>query len=142
MEKVADLMNEQLFAVLSTTGTAGLHSVIVSFVSADDMREILFLTPRQTRKFHNIMKYKEVTLFIDNRSNRITDTQRTIGVEAVGRAEEADEDSRERYRNLYLQKYPEMCDFAEAQNTALIKITVDRYEVVQHFQNVTILEIK
>jgi hypothetical protein len=44
--------------------------------------------------------------------------------------------------NLYLQKYPEMCDFAAAQNTALIKITVDRYEVVQHFQNVTILEIK
>jgi hypothetical protein len=35
-----------------------------------------------------------------------------------------------------------MAGFATSPNTALIEVSVDRYDVVAHFQDVTILEIQ
>lgn len=139
--KISDLLDVQLFAVLATSGSPGPHSVIVSFVSVGGIKELFFLTPRQTRKYHNLKENSTVSLFMDNRSNKISDTQRTIGVEAVGLAEEVSEEDRKKYFSLFLEKYPAMEDFASSPTTAVIRLRVKRYEVVQHFQNVTVLEL-
>ena len=140
LQRVEKVIDEQLFAVLSTTGPEGLHSVIVSFAASGDFREIYFFTPRQTRKFSNIRSEGRASLFIDNRSNRITDTQRTLGIEVAGRAEEVEAEGYAECLKLYTKKYPEMSDFAAAETTAAVKLIIERFEVVQHFQDVTILE--
>lgn len=134
------IMEKQLFAVFSSSGPEGLHSVIVSFAVSEDLKELLFFTPRQTRKFKNILSDSRVALFVDNRSNEIIDIQRTIGIEVIGEASEAEDGSFSDCLNLYKKKYPEMSDFTTAETTAAIRVTIDRFEVVQHFQNITVLE--
>ena len=51
--------------------------------------------------------------------------------------------ARERQGNraLYLSKYPEMAEFVDAPGTALVRIEVERYDVVDHFQHVLILDL-
>ncbi|MDZ7794546.1 MAG: pyridoxamine 5'-phosphate oxidase family protein [Spirochaetia bacterium] len=138
---VAELLSEQLFAVLSTQGEDKLHSVLVAFAPAADMRQIIFVTPRSTRKFENIQKHNYVSLFIDNRKNDITDLQRLIGVEARGEVEEIDAGDRSYYRELFLAKFPHFNWFVESPGNAILGIKVQRYDVVHHFQNVTVLEM-
>lgn len=139
---ISKLFSEQLFAVLSTAGETGPHSSIVSFVSADDLRSIIFSTPRQTRKFKNILANPAVSLLIDNRSNRIVDLEQVTAVEARGRAEETDPDKMYIYKELFEEKYPDMGEFIHSPGNALMHVAVRRYDIVRHFQNVTVMEIE
>lgn len=140
--KVADLLSEQLFAVLSTRGEKDLHSVLVAFASSEDMRQIVFVTPRQTRKFENILKHNSVSLFVDNRTNDITDLQQLLGVEARGTVKEVEGEQRTEYRSMFLSKFPQLSWFVESPGSAVMKLEVQRYDVVYHFQNVTVLEMQ
>ncbi|MFO7729835.1 MAG: pyridoxamine 5'-phosphate oxidase family protein [Spirochaetia bacterium] len=139
---VAELLSEQLFAVLSTQGEQLLHSALVAFAPAADMRQLVFVTPRQTRKFENILEHNYVSLFVDNRKNDITDLQRLIGVEARGEAEEVDSRYHNYYKELLTAKFPQLNWFMDSPGSAIMKINVQRYDVVHHFQNVSVLEIQ
>ncbi len=141
-EAAEQLLKEQLFGVLSTYGSDGPHSVIVSFAAADRFREIVIVTPRSTRKFANILKEDAVSFFLDNRSNSITDLQRLIALEARGHAEAIPQEETFSYREIYTAKYPELREFAESPSNVLVKIKVQSYELIHHFQNVTILDVK
>lgn len=141
-ESIERLLTEQLFGVLSTHGSDGPHSVIVSFAVFDHFREIIIVTPRSTRKFANILRDNEVSLFLDNRSNTITDLQRLTALEARGRAEEISQEEICVHRDVYSAKYPELKEFAESPSNVLVKIRVQSYEFIHHFQNVTILDVK
>ncbi len=139
---VTELFSEQLFAVLSTRSDQELHSVLVAFAPSDDLREIVFVTPRHTRKFENISKHNYVSLFADNRSNDITDLQRLLGVEARGTVKEMESDQRTDYRQLFVSKYPKLNWFVDSPGSAIMRLSVQRYDVVHHFQNVTVLEMQ
>lgn len=139
---VADLLSAQLFAVLSTRGEKDLHSVLVAFAASEDMRQIVFVTPRQTRKFENILKHNSVSLFVDNRTNDITDLQRLLGVEARGTVNEVEGEQRTEYQHMFVTKFPQLSWFVESPGSAVMKLEVQRYDVVYHFQNVTVLEMQ
>lgn len=139
---VKRLLARQLFGVLGTRDDAGRpHLSIVSFVSADDLRSLVFATPRSTRKFAYLSERAEVALFADDRRERIDDLMDVIGVEAAGAARELSADERGPYRDLYLAKYPELAEFVDAPGTALVRIAADRYDVVDHFQHVLVLRM-
>lgn len=141
-ELVATFLSEQLFAILSTQGDRGSHLVIVSFVVTKHLREILFITPRQTRKYENLLHNGQISLYVDNRSNDIRDLQRLTGIEIEGNATEVKEEDRGQYKEFYMAKYPYLKDFADSPTSAFIKVDVSRYEIINHFQNVSILEVK
>lgn len=135
------LLGEQLFAVLATVGERAPHLNIVSFAAADELRTILFATPRQTHKFANLRARPEVCLFVDNRSNRPRDLQEVHGVEIAGAAAEAAGQGAERYRELFLARFPELEGFLDSPGTALMAVRVRRYDVVHRFQEVRFWEI-
>lgn len=137
---VKRLLARQLFGVLGTRDDAGRpHLSIVSFVSADDLKSLVFATPRSTRKYAYLEKRPEAAFFSDDRRERIDDLMDVIGVEAAGEARELADSEREPYRSLYLAKYPELAEFVDAPGTALMRIAVQRYDVVDHFQHVLVL---
>lgn len=139
---VKRLLARQLFGVLGTRDDAGRpHLSIVSFVSADDLQSLIFATPRSTRKFGYLMKRPEAALFSDDRRERIDDLMDVIGVEAAGEAHELSGHESGPYRELYLAKYPELAEFVDAPGTALMRIAVARYDVVDHFQHVLVLRM-
>jgi len=135
------LLGGQLFAVLATVGERAPHLNIVSYVTADALRTVLFATPRQTHKFANLQAHPEVSLFVDNRSNRPRDLEEVHGVEIAGTAAEAAGEAAERYRELYLARFPELEAFLDSQGTALMTVRVRRYDVVHRFQEVLFWEI-
>jgi len=136
------LLGEQLFAVLATVGERTPHLNIVSFVAADELRTVLFATPRQTHKFANLQARAGVTLFVDNRSNRLRDLEEVYGVEIAGTAAEAAGEAASRYRELYLARFPELEEFLGSPGTALMAVQVRRYDVVHRFQEVVFWEIE
>ncbi|HRY79263.1 MAG TPA: pyridoxamine 5'-phosphate oxidase family protein [Spirochaetia bacterium] len=138
---VRRLLARQLFGVLATRGEDGRpHLSIVSFVSVDDLGGIIFATSRSTRKYRYLRDRPEVSLFTDDRRDRMDDLMLVTGVEASGSARELAEPDRGAYKELYLAKYPELAEFADAPDTALVRIEVDRYDVVDHFQHLVVLE--
>ena len=126
--------------MLATAGEQAPHLNIVSFAAADELRTILFATPRQTQKYANLRARPQVALFVDNRTNRLRDLEQVHGVEIAGAAEEAADGPAERYRELYLSRFPELEDFLGSPGTALMAVRVRRYDVVHRFQEVVFWE--
>ena len=139
---VTSLLSRQLFAVLSTYGEEGLHSVIVSFVADDSGEHIVFSTPRKTRKYRNMKHSSRVSMFFDNRSSDIADLYRITALQAVGDVSELQQYAIESWRSIYLLKYPELSEFACSPENALMLMTVERFEIVTHFQGVSTLTFR
>ncbi|TVR04774.1 MAG: pyridoxamine 5'-phosphate oxidase family protein [Spirochaetaceae bacterium] len=139
---VKQLMARQLYGVLATQGDDGApHTSIISFVSADDLQSVIFITPRNTRKYRFLTARPSVALFVDNRRERADELMQVIGIEASGTARDLIGSNRNRYRDLFLAKYPEMAEFADSEDSAFIHVAVSRYDVVDHFQHVMVLPV-
>lgn len=139
---VKRLLTHQPYGVLATLDDAGRpHTSIVAFVTADDLGSIVFCTPRNTRKCRYLALRPQVSFFCDDRRSGPEALMQVIGVEASGIAHEVDEDTAAVYRQLYLAKYPGMDGFVHAPESLLLRVAVERYDVVDHFQHVTVLRI-
>ncbi len=142
IENVKNLFNSQRLSVLSTQNKGQPYTSLVGFVSTEDLKSILFATTRDTRKFCNIMNDSRVAMLIDNRSNQITDFNEAIAVTATGKAVEIKEAADKDLIDIYLEKHPYLKKFVTSPTCALMKITVEKYYIVNRFQNVVELEIK
>lgn len=136
------LFAEQYFAVLATRSGDNIHTTLVAFAVTDDLKTIFVCTPRATRKYANLKLNPSVSLLVHNSSNMATDLSQAIAVTITGTTEEVPAERLETARTIYLTKQPHMSGFANSPNTAIIEVTVGRYDVVAHFQDVTILEIQ
>jgi nitroimidazol reductase NimA-like FMN-containing flavoprotein (pyridoxamine 5'-phosphate oxidase superfamily) len=135
------LLKSQNLAVLSTCGEEGPYASLISFAATEDLKTLIFATGRSTRKYANLSKNPRVALLVDSRSNRVTDFRDAIAATATGVAEEAAKPEREKYAKIYLAKHPHLSEFLESPNTTLLKIRVDRYIIVSHFQYVVEMEV-
>lgn len=140
--QLAQLFAEQYFAVLATRSGDQIHTTLVAFAADDDLKTIFVCTPRATRKYANLKQHPTVSLLVHNSANMATDIRQAVAVTVSGRASEVPVQHLEAARSVYLAKQPHMKAFATSPNTAIIEVSVDRYDVVAHFQDVTILEIR
>ena len=139
---VKQLMSTQLYGVLATTSDSGApHCSIVAFVSADDLAGLVFVTPRNTRKFAYLRARPQISLFVDNRSDQADNLMQVIGAEAGGSAHELSGDEADPYCELFLAKYPQMSGFVRAPGSAIVRIAVEHYDVVDRFQHVLMLPV-
>ena len=134
---VHQLLRGQQLGVLSTTGENGPYASLVAFAVSDDDRRLFFVTPRTTRKFANITKDARVALLVNNSINRPEDFHQAAAVTAVGRAESIDLQELDALRDRYLEKHPYLEEFAYSPSCEFLTIRVERYILVERFQNVT-----
>ena len=137
--RIRSLLWHQLYAVLATVGEHGPHTTIVTFAAADDLGSIVFPTPRATRKYANLHGNPAVSLLVDDRVNTSDAVEGIHGVEARGTAYELSGVERTQYETIYCARHGELSDFVR--DSALIRIAVDRYDVVHRFQNVYVLDV-
>ncbi len=135
-EIVQILLNTQSLAVLSTLMSGRPYCNLIAFAATSDLRDIFFATIRETRKFANLTAEPRVSLLIDNRSNKETDFREASAVTVMGAAEEVLGSDRERYLRIFLEKHSDLEEFAKAPACALIRIKVEKYILVSHFQEV------
>jgi uncharacterized protein YhbP (UPF0306 family) len=136
-DKLKGLFHLQKLGVLATQHKNHPYTSLVAFASSDDMRHIVFVTPKATRKFINIVSNSKVSFFIDNRSNRIVDFRKAIGVTALGSVRSIRKNKHNKMMKLYLKKHPHLGSFLASKSCALLCIDVKCFYIVERFQNVT-----
>ena len=136
-DRLIQLFNNQYFMVLATQSRGELHTCLVSFASSTDLHWFYFMTPKTSRKFQNLKENPRVSLFIDNRSNKVQDIGEAMGITVVGEAEEVPQVDIPDLLHFFLQKHGYLHDFAHAPGSCLVRVRVKRYRLVTRFQEVT-----
>jgi nitroimidazol reductase NimA-like FMN-containing flavoprotein (pyridoxamine 5'-phosphate oxidase superfamily) len=136
-----DLFKSQLFAALATQQLTRPYSNLIAFAVTADLKEILFVTRRETRKYSNLISNNNVSVLIDSRTNNDADLRNAIAVTAVGTAEEVKDSRKESLLQLYLVKHHGLKKFAHSAEAALFRIKVKKYYVVRNFQEAVELKL-
>ena len=138
---VHTLLQEQQLGVLSTVGDDTPYASLVAFAVSNDDRLLFFVTPRATRKFANMSKNARVALLVNNSINRPADFHQAAAVTAIGTAAPVTAADAADIRTHYLAKHPYLDEFVHSPSCELIAIRVERYIMVERFQNVTEIRI-
>ena len=135
MESVRSLLRKvifsQYYAVLSSSKDGRSYSNLVAFAASDDLKTVVFATGKGTEKFKRISNNGNVSLLIDNRTNRPADVSKAVAITASGRAGEAPTD---RSKELLLKRHPGLYRFINSPATAVISIEICEY-VLAHFDH-------
>jgi general stress protein 26 len=142
-EELASLIKRifaaQRFAVLATQSEGQPYCNLVAFAEADNLKSLIFVTSRDTRKYANIQASKKVAVLIDSRINQVSDLNSAVAVTALGTIEEII-NHKEYFSGVYLSKHPELKDFLYKPSNALMKVAVTDY-VVATFEGVRLLHM-
>jgi nitroimidazol reductase NimA-like FMN-containing flavoprotein (pyridoxamine 5'-phosphate oxidase superfamily) len=144
-----ELFREQQFAVLATREEDGQpYASLMAFAASDDLRQLLLVTSRSTRKFVNLRTEPRVSLLIDSRSrgesepHQSADIHEAVAVTVLGEAEEVAGAERHDLLTEYLAKHPHLEGFATSPSCALVRVKVKSYYLVSRFQEVVELHVR
>lgn len=132
----------QKLAALATEIDGHPFLNLVAFACSEDMKSLLFATYRETRKFRNISTNSNIAVLIDNRSNEEADFHKATAVTVMGSASVVAETELPVMKRTYLEKHPNLAEFLEAPECALVKVNVEKYVVVPEFSVVVELSPK
>lgn len=132
-----ELCSGQPLAVLATDAGKGPYTSLVAVAVTPDLRQLYFATLRATRKWANLAGNHQVSLLIDNRSNRVTDFSRAAAATVLGVAEELSGDGLEQGMALFLGRHPHLAEFTASPSCALFRVQIASIYLVTRFQNVT-----
>jgi len=138
--ELRELFKSQPLAVLATQGEGTPYVSLVAFASDEKLKYILFSTTKATRKYANLSANPSVSMLIDNRKNILEDFRDAMAVTVLGKVEPIEDFELNIMENIYLMKHPHMVDFLHSPTNAFLKINVEKYIVVDHFQHV--VEVK
>jgi nitroimidazol reductase NimA-like FMN-containing flavoprotein (pyridoxamine 5'-phosphate oxidase superfamily) len=141
-KRLATFLDRERLGVLSTCGGQQPYASLVAFGATDDLSHLVFVTPRPTRKYANLVTNTRVAILIDNRSNRASDFRRAMAATAVGTVHEVRKARKSRLIRVYLEKHPQLEDFLWSPTCAVLDIRVESYYVVERFQHVTGLHLR
>ena len=139
-ELIKRLLDSQRFAVLATQFEGQPYSNLVAFAEADNLRSLLFVTSRDTRKYSNTLISKKVAVLIDSRTNQALDLNTAVAVTALGTIEEVGTDNKEYLSGVYLSKHPQLKEFLYKPSNALMRVAVTDY-IVATFESVRYLHM-
>jgi len=138
MELLAELFDSQRSAVLATQGGGQPYCSLMAFAATGDLRDLLFATLRATRKYAHLAADSRAAMLVDNRTNQPSDTETALAVTATGRAAEVGAPEKDRLLRIFLAKHPHLQGFLALPDCALMRLRVDQYYVVSHFQEVQV----
>jgi len=139
LEKLESLLQSQRFAVLATQGEIEPYQNLIAFINTKDLKQIIFATSKNTKKYDNIINNSRISILIDNRVNKPDDIKKALVVTIVGIADVLKHDL-DFYKNLFLKKHPYLADFINLHDTVLINLNVEKYLLVDHFENFKVIK--
>jgi heme iron utilization protein len=132
---IKQYFDEQRFAVLATQSEGQPYTNLVAFAEFGNLRNILFVTSRDTRKYANALANKKVALLIDSRKNQASDLRNAVAITALGTITEANSNEIDNLSGIYLAKHPQLIEFLQKPLIALMQITVSEY-IVATFEGI------
>ena len=135
------LLASQRFAVLATQFEGQPYSNLVAFAESDNLRSLLFVTSRDTRKYSITIESKKVAVLVDSRTNQALDLNNAVAVTALGTIGEVGTDNKEYLSGIYLSKHPQLKEFLYKPSNALMRVAVTDY-IVATFESVRHLHME
>jgi hypothetical protein len=132
---IKGVLASQRFAVLATQSEGQPYGNLIAFAETDNLRSLLFVTSRDSRKYSNTLVSKKVAALIDNRTNQAMDLKNAVAITALGTIEEASTTNKEYLSGIYLTKHPQLQDFLDKPSNALMKVSVTEY-IIATFESV------
>ncbi len=139
LEQIKELFKTQRFAVVATSNNGHPYTNIVSFLFSEDLKSILFITNRNTRKYKNITSEPRTSVLVDNRKNSPRDLTDAYSVTILGKSKEVQLDKEAKLKR-FLEAHPYMLNFTKNPDCALIEIVAERFLFVRNFQDVVEIE--
>jgi heme iron utilization protein len=141
--RLRHLNRSQLHAVLSTDAEGRPYTSLIAFALTPDLKEAVFLTPRSTAKYSNIVRNSNVSLLIDNRSNSRRDYSKAEAITILGNALPLRRGRRwTGYAQVLLRKHPQLGAVLDAPGTSLVVVKFTRCVHVTEFQKVTVWDVR
>jgi nitroimidazol reductase NimA-like FMN-containing flavoprotein (pyridoxamine 5'-phosphate oxidase superfamily) len=134
--EIEKLMTEKMCGVLATCGDEYPYTSLVGFVMCEDLASILFATSRATHKYTFLKKNPRVSILIDSQTNTPKDFEEAAALTVLGEARDVESAKYDYYRELYLERHPQLVDFISHPESSLMKISVHKYIFVTRFEEV------
>jgi uncharacterized pyridoxamine 5'-phosphate oxidase family protein len=129
----------QFFGVLATDDNGQPYTSLITFALSTDLKKAIFATPKGTRKYKNILQTKSVSFLIDNRSTARKNLLETEAITIIGTARPVRRGKVwKELAAIFLNKHPDLEEFIQSRNTALILLEATHCIHVGRFQTVTV----
>jgi len=139
-QQVERLCASQRLCVLATQYEGQPYSSLVAFAETDELRNLIFVTSRNSRKYAYSIANRKVAMMIDSRTNQMSDFDNALAVTVIGTVEEVTGTEREGFANKYIAKHPYLAEFVSRPGQALMRITVTEY-IIARFDRVQVIHI-
>ncbi|MGD9579511.1 MAG: pyridoxamine 5'-phosphate oxidase family protein [Syntrophorhabdus sp.] len=138
-ERLKDLDVKEAFAVLATDDAGLPYTSLISYALAPDLKTVIFATPKDTRKYKNILNSSQVALLIDNRSKSRHKLMEIEAITVIGTAKHVRKGKRwDALSKIFLRKHPDLEKFLYARTTVLVAIQIIECFHVSHFQTLSV----
>ena len=141
LAQIKTIFDSQAFAVLSTQREDQPYASLVAFAATNTLDQILFLTPRTTRKYDNLTRNPKVAVLISNHQNNPDDTHKAVCVTATSKAVTVKNKQKSELLHLITERHPHLKSFSTDPATALVCVRVDTFFVVSQFQDVIKIKV-
>jgi nitroimidazol reductase NimA-like FMN-containing flavoprotein (pyridoxamine 5'-phosphate oxidase superfamily) len=135
-ERLTQLFDSQLIAVLGTSSGDDPYTCLVGFRFTPDLKHLIFATMRNRLKYRQISSNPRVSLIIDDRKNSPSDFNHATSVTIVGSALDTKEPERGKLANMLVERHPFLNDFVKDPSCAIMKVMVEKMYVVGEFESV------
>ncbi len=142
---IEDIFKTSRFAVLATEGGGQPHASLIAVTPTEGYRKLIFATYRNTRKYQNLAHNGKVAVLVESIDIKKSGLQESFVLTAFGHVEEIEAAENKLVFEAHLERHPELLSFMHSEDCSLIRIKVDRYQVVRGIDDVewwTIDEIK
>lgn len=137
------LNKEERYAVLATDAGGQPYTSLIAYALTEDMKGVVFATPKNTSKHKNILKNPRVSVLIDSRFQSAGDYLNTESVTVLGTALALRRGRKWSASAAVLKKkHPQLRDFIASSTTAIIHIEVTHYIHVDSFQRISEWQVK
>lgn len=139
---IRKLLKNEHYGVLATQAKGQPYASLLAFASSQDLRILVFSTPKTTRKYKFIQSCKRVAFQVDNRPKHLGEFMTIESITATGSVREISEKNRlfKKLSKLLTDKHSYLDSFVHTPSCALLMMTVTRYFHVVRFQEVSILK--
>ena len=137
VDELTKLNAETLHAVLATAHNDMPHASLVAYAFDNQEDVFIFLTPKGTSKYSNILLNPNVSLLIDRKTNTDKDYQYGEAYTFLGTASSLRKSRRrERLLTEFLYKHPKLKGFSREKSTAVLAVEIKTAYKVTRFQEI------
>jgi uncharacterized pyridoxamine 5'-phosphate oxidase family protein len=138
LERLNTLDKDQLHAVLATESDGQPYTSMIAYALSPDKKGVIFVTPKETQKYKNILKNNRVSLLIDTRSNTEKDYMGAESLTILGSAISVRKGEKWlELAGVLTRKHPNLNEIIYSPETKLIYVRITRCIHVTRFQTVS-----